>query len=206
MSRLVINKGQDRTICIIKNFGSIELSENKIKIIDKFGLTSSDIFSIDKTYTYSVRAQNFDIRSSNAYSTYFDGKSTKYWCVSSQALDEIVTLVGEYYDSCIANAVRNKEFSFDEFTVSFKDNYLSIKYQDFLMTDKYTLFKPLNYGMHEIALLGEESYIYIIKDSSTDSVVNLHIGDTFPKFIYRMLISIPHFNVLDKFITDVRLS
>jgi hypothetical protein len=205
MSRLVINKSNDRTICIIKNFGSIELSENKIKIVDKYGLTAANIFSLEKDRSYSIRVENFDIRGSNAYNTHTDSQF-KWWAVSSQAFDEINTLVEEYYNSCLLKAIQTKELLFDNFIIGFQDNMLSIQYKDYLTIDEYTLFKPFNYSTSEIALLGKESYVYIAKDNKTNSIVNVHSGDIFPKYIYKMSISYSYFSVLDKFITDVRHS
>lgn len=206
MSRLVINKGVDRTICIIKNFGSIELSENEIKIIDKHGLISSSIFQIKRDDVWGVSTMSFSITSSNMYRIAFHNHK-KIWYISPRALEDIISLITEYYDVCLANAVREKVLNLDNFSLSILDDLTCFKCGDISVIDEYNMYKPSIYYTNETSFLGNNTFIYVALDNVKNIVFeSLHNGPVFPNSIYILHIKPEYFHTLEKFITNVRVS
>ena len=196
MSRLVINKTEERVICIIKNFGSLELSDNTVKVIDKYGLKEFNIFLLSNGLVF----KNFYIHASNAYSI-FSNKNDHQWYVHSAVAGQLYKLVNEFYYKRLGYAIQSKVLNFDEFTFKFADQLLTIDFQEYSITDNFKIIHPSNYNNAEFAILGEKYMLHITQGGSLQELENVYESSLcFPYALYNMYMYQSQISVLRNFI------
>ena len=194
MSRLVVNKTEDRVICIIKNFGSLELSENTVKTIDKYGLREHNIFLLANSLIFDT----FHIQASNAYNTYL---TTNYsqWSVSSAVFYELHALIVEFYYKRIAHAIESKVLDFGNFKFEFANNALTINFKEHSITDNFKIVRPKNYSAAEFAIVGEKYMLHITQGKPhLEDFYKSPLG--FPYGLYNMYSHLNQIFVLQNFI------
>lgn len=200
MSRLIVNNTDDRVICIIKNFASIELVDDTLKIIDKFGLSEFDIFEMNVHYN-TIEFNSFAIRTSNAYGVELYRKH-KYWSISNAVLNELRVIFVDYYFKRLELSITNHTIKIDKFKINFNsvDNIFNIEYEDAEITDYFVPAQPISYYDREIVLLGKSYYVYMSEGDS--NLVLIHNSDYFPKSIYSITLQSAQISVLRTFMSS----
>jgi hypothetical protein len=203
MTRLVINKSLDRTLCVIKNFITIELENNLIRITDCYGVKEFNIFNIEFNHNY-IMVEDSIFTSSNMYTTHKN--SNKYtWYIHHSVWHNIRELIQLHVLGEIVYAVKNKVINIDDLRITYENDNFLFESTVFKVCDKFRMLdhSALLKDYQQIHLVGENSFIVLNYSSAIiNSNIEIFKKDNlyYPNHISYIFLNKSAFHILIHFI------
>lgn len=203
MSRLVISKQTNNTLCVIKNFATFELEDTFLRITDKSGLTEINIFDITfdgNSYNLKIDKHSI-IRSNEYYSSVHNGD--KCWALHSRTWLKIVDVIIDHTRRILNKAVETKTLNLNGITLTYSNNKISIISSKYQISDNFIINRELLSAYHsQYFLIGLENIVVIKYYNKCDLFIQkIHDDEhVFPKKIYVLTLNTSTSYILNYFI------